>query len=262
MRDIVYHESGIYLEESKKYFLERRVEKRMQTLGILVPETYYARILANTEELKILVEELTINETYFFRNLPQLEGFAKNVLPKILARKRRKDDFTLSIWSAACSTGEEPYTLSIILREEIPDYNKWKIEILGTDISRQVLKSAHRGVYNERSIKDVPQNYLKSYFKPKDGSWEIVDEVKHTVKLMEANLVDKMTMRNIQNIDVIFCRNVLIYFDDKSRKNVLSQFFDSLNRGGYIFLGHSESVGRITAAFKIVRLDNFLCYAK
>ena len=159
MRDLVYRESGIYLEESKKYFLERRVERRMQTLGVLIPETYYTRIAADKKELSILVEELTINETYFFRNLPQLEGFAKNVLPKILENKRRKDNFRLRIWSAACSTGEEPYTLSIMLREEIPDYSKWIIEILGTDISRQVLKSAHRGVYSERSVKDVPQGY-------------------------------------------------------------------------------------------------------
>ncbi|MBN1916569.1 MAG: protein-glutamate O-methyltransferase CheR [Verrucomicrobia bacterium] len=264
LRDIVYGHAGLFFEDSKQYFVEKRLERRMQDLRIVDPEEYLRRLEADLgrAELHNLIEELTVNETYFFRNVPQLEGFSTKVLPRLIAAKRQAGTRTLRIWSAACSTGEEPYTLAIILREALPDLTNWHVEVLGTDIDRNALRTAHRATYEARSVKDVPPDLLTRYFTVSDGKWQVAPEVTKLVSLQQVNLIDKHAMRRMSGFDVIFCRNVLIYFDDSSRRLTLGYFYDALNPGGYVFLGHSESVGRITAAFRIERLETFLCYSK
>jgi len=264
IRELIYKETGILYETKKDYALKARIEKRMEASGAKAFRDYYKILLFDDREseLQNLIEELTVNETYFFRDFPQLQGFAEKVLPIILDDKRQKNDFNLKIWSAACSTGEEPYTLSVILQEMIPEYMLWEVSILATDIDRQVLRIARKGEYGQRSMKDTPLPYRGKYFERVNTGWRILPRTRESVEFELLNLMDRRAMRRQRGFDVIFCRNVLIYFNDLSRKKVVNGFYDALNPGGFLFLGSSESVGRITAAFELVRLDGFLAYRK
>jgi chemotaxis protein methyltransferase CheR len=264
VRDLVHRHSGLFFDDDKKYFVEKRVENRMEQLGIAQIEQYIRCLETDVcgGEMRSLVEELTVNETYFFRNKPQLDGFSAKVLPQLIEAKRSVNNLSLRIWSAACSTGEEAYTLAMIVHEALIDIAQWRVMVLGTDIDRKVLRTAHRAVYTKRPVEHVPPQLLARYFVQTDNTWQVVQEITKHVQFRQINLVDKHEMRNMRDFDVIFCRNTLIYFNDASRRQVLNHFYDALRPGGLIFLGHSESVGQITAAFRIVRLGDFLCYAK
>lgn len=263
--DFVYRKTGIRFESKKIYFITKRIQKRMEVLQI---ETVidYIRLLRFSDpkgaEFQILTESLTINETHFFRDFFQLQTFAENCLDEVCGVKRRSGDNTIRIWSAGCSTGEEPYTLAIIMMEMLDDWRSWEIEILASDIDRIVLASARKGEYCRRSIRDVPAEYLKRYFVENDESFLVSSRVKQMVRFEQVNLGDKEALRDHRGFDFIFCRNMMIYFDDISRKQLVDQFYLALNSGGYIFLGASESVGRITTAFRLKRMGNSLLYSK
>jgi len=214
----------------------------------------------NASEFGRLINELTVNETYFFRDFPQLCNFAEDVLPIVVREKG--DRKKIKIWSAACSTGEEPYTLSIILQEMLENPEEWEIQILASDINTEVLQSAKIGLYESRAVKDVPPEYLEKYFTMRHDKYLINMNVRKTVSFKQINLMDENEMSNINGCDFIFCRNCLIYFDDESRKNVLSKFYESLNPGGFIFLGHSESVGRISSDYKVQRIGDTIVYSR
>ena len=265
LRDLVYEGTGLMFDQRKISYMETRVAKRMAVMDCKSPREYYRHLRyrdPKRSELQAFTELLTTNETYFFRDFPQLEGFANDVLPRVAARKRSARDYTLNIWSAACSSGDEAYTLAIILHACLDDFRQWHIGLHATDIDSEVLAIARRGVYSERAVKDVPPGYLKRYFTRHGEEYAVCDEIRDMVKLAHANLVDRQAMRRYQGMDVIFCRNALIYFDDRSRRQVLNSFYDSLLPGGFIFLGHSESVGRISAAFEPVRFGNTIVYQK
>ena len=262
IRELIYKETGILYETKKDYALKARIEKRMKATNSRNFREYQFLLKNNSEELQSLIEELTINETYFFRDLAQLKGFATKALPLVAEEKHKKNDFNLKIWSAACSTGEEPYTLSILVQETIKDTNKWKIEILGTDIDRKVLSIAKKAEYGNRSVKNTPEYLRKKYFEQVGNYWRVLPKITRIVKFEHLNLMDRKAMRLRKGYDFIFCRNVLIYFDDSARKKVVNNFYDSLNPGGFLFLGSSESMGRITASFQLLKIDDFLFYRK
>ncbi|MDQ7053610.1 MAG: protein-glutamate O-methyltransferase CheR [candidate division KSB1 bacterium] len=262
IRQLIYRESGMLFPNKKDYFLKNRLEQRAKHTQSKTFQDYYHRLLTDSTELQNFLEELTVNETYFFRDFPQLKGFAEILLPKYLEQKRAKQEYHLRVWSAACSTGEEPYTLAIILKEMIEDFDRWNIKIHATDIDRRVLKRARIGLYSDRSMKDTPIAYRKKYFKKTPDGWQILPTVANLVQFEQLNLIDRMAMRRRRNYDFIFCRNVLIYFDNTSRKRVVIALYDALIPGGYLFLGHAESVGRITAAFSLERYGDFLCYKR
>lgn len=252
-------------DERKIAFMDARVTKRMPAVQCTNPRDYYRHLRycdPQRSELQAFTELLTTNETYFFRDFPQLQGFANEVLPRVAAKKRASKDYTLNIWSAACSTGDEAYTLAIILHACLDDFKQWDIGLYATDIDTEVLTTARRGIYSERAMKDVPPPYLKRYFTPVADEYVLNPEIRSMVKLAQVNMVDRQAMRKYQGMDVIFCRNALIYFDDRSRRQVLNSFYDSLLPGGFIFLGHSESVGRISAAFEPVKFGNTIVYQK
>jgi len=259
---LIYKKTGLYYEYNKKYYVQKRIEKRAESLEIDNLNEYYLllRFADDEYEFEKLINELTVNETYFFRDFPQLRSFAEDVLP--LFAKEKGNDKQIKIWSAACSTGEEPYTLSIILQEMLDDPEEWEIQILASDINTDVLKSARIGLYESRSVKDVPPEYLEKYFTRRNDKYLINLNVRKYVDFRRINLMDENEMRNIKGCDFIFCRNCLIYFDDESRRNVLSSFYESLNPGGYIFLGHSESVGRISSAYKFQRIGGTIVYSR
>jgi len=263
IRDLVLQMAGMYFEEKKFYFIEKRVQKRMQATNSSSAKEYFRLLkLGGGNELSELLEELTTNETYFYRNIPQLESFAEEALVLIAEEKRKRGDFKLRFWSAACSSGEEPYTLVMLAKEHLPDFSRWQIEVIATDLDSKILAKAQAGSYDQRSVKDVPPRVLSQYFDSKDGRYVVKDDVKKHVKFQQLNLMDRMGMRRMQGFDSAFCRNVLIYFDEESRKRVVASIYDALNPGGFIFLGHSESVGKLSAAFQLVKFKKSLSYRK
>lgn len=259
---LIYKRTGLHYELNKKYYVQKRLEKRAESLEMDSLNEYYMllKFADDESEFEKLVNELTVNETYFFRDFPQLRNFAEDVLPVFAREKGNRKK--IKIWSAACSTGEEPYTLSIILLEMLDEPEEWDIQILASDINTDVLQKARIGLYESRSVRDVPPEYLEKYFTKRNDKYLINLNVKKPVSFRRINLMDRDEMSSISGCDFIFCRNCLIYFDDESRKSVLSSFYESLNPGGYIFLGHSESVGRITSAYKVRRIGDTIVYSR
>jgi len=262
--ELIYKKTGIWFEPTKRYFVDKRLDRRIAELGLANYQEYYQllKFSNNQKEIQNLINDLTVNETYFFRDFPQLQGFAEEVLLQVVKDKLKTGNRKIKLWSAGCSTGEEPYTLAIILLEMLPDPEKWTIELLATDINTTVLETARKGAYSSRSVKDVPPEYLKRYFTQRRDSYLLHLQVRQMVSFKLVNLMEQHEMGNKLEYDFIFCRNVLIYFDPVSRLKVLDCFYHSLKSGGFIYLGHSESVGRITDCFKMKRIGNSIAYYK
>ncbi|GBD91539.1 chemotaxis protein methyltransferase Cher2 [bacterium BMS3Abin04] len=265
-RKYIYEISGIYFQDNKKYLLESRLQKRINYLGIDSFEKYleYLRFNPKRElEKKQLFEVITINETYFFRNQPQFDALISTIIPEILASDKKANKNKLRIWSAASSTGEEAYTIAMMVSELIkPKYPNLNVEIVGTDINFAVIETAKRGIYKEYSIRNTPPLYLKKYFKQNNNSYEISPELKKMTSFKLVNLYSDTEMRMMTSFDVIFCANVLIYFDSGSKKQVVSNLYNSLNREGYLFIGYSESLHGISKAFKLTSFPKTIGYKK
>ncbi len=263
--DLILEQSGIAFEEKKRYFVEKRIEKCFKETSFMSVKDYYRALKygGSKEELMQLLEALTTNETYFYRHVSQIESFAEEAVPLILEERRKQNKHQLNIWSAACSSGAEIYTIGILLKETIPDINKWKINLLGTDIDRKIIKIAKDAIYDKRAVKDVPPHILKKYFTLlSDGRYQLNSSITSMVKFEHVNLVDRIAMKKYQEQDCIFCRNVLIYFSDEAKRQVVHSLYQSLNKNGFIFLGHAESVGRITSAFRLKKFKKSLSYQK
>jgi len=261
----IYAQLGLQFDEKKTYFLQKRVEKRMELLGLDDPQKYlFMLCYADPDgvEMQALANLITTNETYMFREYEQLQAFSNHCLPELLSLKESRGDHTLRIWSAGCASGEEAYTLAIILREVFPQSQFWNCEIVATDIDQNVLNLAARARYGSRAVNEVPPDYLTRHFIAHGETYTVRPATASLVKLAHLNLHDRGAMRTMRNFDFVFCRNVLIYFDDRSRKMVVDHFYNALNPGGFIFLGHSESVGRISSAFKLKRAGSHLVYVK
>ncbi len=261
----IYQKLGLRFDEKKIYFLKTRVAKRMTALGLTDPREYmfklsYADPLG--EEMQALANLVTTNETYMFREYDQLQAFANYCLPEVLSAKQARGERTLRIWSAGCSSGEEPYTLAMIVQDVFPQAHSWDCGIVATDIDENMLQHVVAARYGARSVGEVPDEYRAKYLIEDGDGWIVRRRTAALVEACHLNLNDRMAMRAMRGFDFIFCRNVLIYFDDLSRKAVVDHFYNALNPGGYIFLGHSESVGRVNTAFKLKRFENHLVYVK
>ena len=264
IRDFIWDKSGIYFETTKRQYFLRRLHTRMKVLGCSYLKEY-SRILQSDSsgaELSELLNLLTTTETYFFRNAPQLKSFEEEILPEILKRKQQIAPLHLHLWSAGCSSGEEAYTIAMILRDTIPMIDQWKITIVGTDINTQVLAKARAGIYTKRSLRDTPEKYIERYFHVEDDQYRVCDRVKNMVTFRVGNLIKQDDSSLIQNVDCVFCRNVLIYFNLESCRHVIQIFHENLAKNGYLLLGHSESLYRISAIFKLVKLQHSLVYRK
>lgn len=258
LRDFIYEKSGIFIPDTKKYLIETRLVKRIEDKNLKGFEDYlhFIRYSTNGDELAKLFDTVTTNETFFFRESQQLDVFTDILLPKILEKGSLK---TLRIWSAACSTGEEPYTISMILMEKMPGIRP---DIAASDISDRVLDSAKKAVYGSYSIRNIPPPYLKKYFWANGQSYELDPSAKSPVRFMNLNLIDEKKTKGITGMDVVFCRNVLIYFDDKAKQKVVSHLYDSLKPGGYLFIGASESLHNVTRAFKPLVINKVIVYQR
>ncbi len=265
-RKFIYDSCGIYFQDNKKYLLESRLLKRINFLGINSYEEYYDYLKynpASSREKKYLYEAITINETFFFRNQPQLEALVTRVIPEVLASKLKPGKQKLRIWSAASSSGEEAYSVAIIISDLLkPKYPGLEVEIVGTDINHAVIDTAKAGVYKEYSVRNTPAYYLKKYFNQYDGSYEVIPPVKSMTSFKTANLIDDFEMKTMTNFDIIFCANVLIYFDLKSKIKVINHLYNSLNKGGYLFIGYAETLHMISKAFNIVNFPKTIGYKK
>jgi len=264
IRDFIHERSGIFFAENKKYIIENRLTKRMTELGVKTYKDYFYLMKYDTtqKEFNTLMNLITTNETSFFRNPPQLKAFSEEVLPLIMDGKNKAKNKKLRIWSAGCSTGEEPYTIGIILRESIRDISSWQIEILANDISEQVLYAARRGIYNDVTLRSTDRFIVEKYFTREPEGHRISDDIKRFVKFSHMNLTDYKKMSMFRDVDVVFCRNVMIYFSEEVKKNIVRQFYHSLKPGGYLFIGHSESLHGISKSFKLVYFKNALVYNK
>ncbi|HLC40575.1 MAG TPA: CheR family methyltransferase [Methylomirabilota bacterium] len=264
IRDFIRERTGIFFHENKAYFIQNRLVDRLTQLGCSSFMDYYYLLKydPSQEEMEQLVDLITTRETSFFRNPPQLAAFQSKLLPELVARKQRSGERTLRLWSAGCASGEEPYTLGVILCASVPFPMLWDLQIVANDISRTALTHARRGIYPRETLKNLDPALLQKHFLPVSNTYHVRDEVKRLVHFSHLNLSDERRMALIRNMDVIFCRNVLIYFGMETRKKVIQQFYDSLNPGGYLFLGHSESLHSLSKAFRILPYDGAFAYQK
>jgi chemotaxis protein methyltransferase CheR len=240
-RNLIYEESGMYFKESRKDFLESRLMKRMQATKTATPYWYYRLVTESRKaELLAFLDHLTINETSFFRNPPQIELFENVILPGVAARKKEEKRKQLRIWSAGCSTGEEPYSIAMALRERIPDLETWNIAIFASDLSLTALDAAHRGLYGAAKVREtVPPALLGKYFEPEGDAYRVAERVRRMVVFDFHNLKHE---NGLSGLDIIFCRNVMIYFDDLEQKRLVNKLYQSLDPGGYLLLGHAETL--------------------
>ncbi len=254
-RDYIYNEVGIALAPHKITLVQGRLSKRLRQLGLKSFREYYDHMLHDRtgEELFQLINAISTNVTTFFRESSQWEFLEEN-LPALLARKKEK---RLRIWSAACSSGEEPYSIMMFLRDHLRDFSQWDIRLLATDISKKVLKKAIEGVYEEKDVANMPKTFLSNHFQPIEEAgrkrYAIKPELKRAVLFRMFNLVNDPFTIFKNRFDIIFCRNVMIYFDSETQRELVGNFHSVLADGGWLFVGHSESLTRNKEQFKLIR---------
>lgn len=263
LRDLISDYCGIYFDDSSRFILERRLNRRLVVNNIDNFRDYYRFLLYNPRkehELAEVIDVLTVNETYFFREINQLSAFVNEICHEI--REVKKTEKKLRIWSAGCASGEEPYTIAIMMLEKKELFDGWEIEIVGSDINNRVLQTARKGVYRANSFRVTDKYFINKYFEKNNDSYKISDEVRKMVTFNYINLFDTHKVRFIGAMDVIFCRNVLIYFHADSKKVVIESFYNRLNDGGYLLLGHAESLMNVSTAFALKHLKEDMVYQK
>jgi chemotaxis protein methyltransferase CheR len=262
IRDFVRDYCGIYFDDDSRYLLEKRLSRRVRTLHFSNFREYYRYLLYHKnreEELALIIDIITVNETYFFREQNQLKTFSEEILPEL--KDINKDKKRLRVWSAGCSTGEEPYTIAILVLEK-GYFHNWNIEIFGSDINQRVLQAARSGIYRKNSFRATEPYFMRKYFREEDNISRISDNVKQYVNFSHLNLLDPFKVKLVGTVDVIFCRNVLIYFDHPSRKKVIDMFYERLADGGYLLLGHAESLINLSTAFSLRHFKYDMVYQK
>ncbi|MCH8326953.1 MAG: protein-glutamate O-methyltransferase CheR [Candidatus Marinimicrobia bacterium] len=267
LRDIIYSKTGIFFGENKVYLLENRLSRRIKELNMESFEDYIAHVktqTSNSEEFHQIYNAVTINETFFFRYQAQLEAF-KGLLAKLIQERSAAGNKQLKIWSAASSTGEELYTIGIILAELLgPRISEWNIDLVGTDLSHRALALANEAVYTKNSFRGaMTESQKQRYFtENQPGRFQVNEDIRSLVKFKYLNLNDSMEIRKFSGIDYVYCRNVMIYFDDDMKKRVLRSIYGVLNHGGFFFLGEAESLHGISSSFTVEHFTGAFAYKK
>jgi chemotaxis protein methyltransferase CheR len=261
LRDQIYKRSGIWFNDSSKYLLQKRLSPRARELSFDSFQKYFYFLQYDPRadaEFDQIFDLVTTNETYF-REPAQLSAFIEEIVPDLLSRKTLKK---IRIWSAGCSSGEEPYSIAILL-QDAGWYEHATFEIFASDINQQVLARARRGTYRESAFRATAPQLRERYFtRNDDNSWRITDEIRNRVSFGRLNLYDEARVSLLGHLDVVFCRNVIIYFDDASKKVVVNNFYNRLVDGGYLLLGHSESLISLSTQFKLRHLKHDMVYQK
>lgn len=279
LQALVYQECGMHFDERRTPFLQDRLQRRLKECQLDSFYSYYRLLISHQgkQELARLLENLTVNETSFFRNKAQLDLFQQDIMEDILRRKQERRDYSLRIWSAGCSTGQEPYTLAMLVADALAYYYlrnplpleaplpkplvpaPWRVEILASDISYSVLRAAQEGAYGEHQMTSVDYGYRLRYFDKVGNRYVAKKNVKELVHFDFHNLkTEYLPQRN----DVIFCRNVMMYFDEAEQKRLVEKFYRCLNPQGYLFVGHAESLLGLTEKFQMVHRNSGTAYQR
>jgi chemotaxis protein methyltransferase CheR len=257
-KDIIHKESGIFFDNINKSILESRLRERIRQKNLTNPEEYYLIVTKDKTEMENLLDSVTTNLTKFFRNEKQFVALRQNILPECAERNKNNGTKSIKIWSAGCSTGEEPYTIAMDMVNLFPP-TSWKLEILASDLSLKSLMKAKTGYYPRERSEGIPIDYVKKFLNEEKEGFKIKDEVKNIIRFDYHNLKFDNGERNF---DIIFCRNVIIYFDKTEQERVVNHFYKCLKNPGYLFLGHSESLFGMNTLFKPVKFADTYIYKK
>jgi chemotaxis protein methyltransferase CheR len=256
-RGLIYSESGITFTPTNRAILESRLKERLREKNINSVKIYFETISKDKEELKAFLDSITTNLTRFFRNQAHFDALEKYVTPELIKIKKNGGNTTFKIWSAGCSTGEEPYTIAMLMSEILPP--PWKFEIIASDISLKCLMTAKEGFYADSRIMGIPDNYLKKYFDKTEGGYKIHSDIQSKIRFDYHNLKNDSGLRGL---DIIFCRNVIIYFDEAAQTAVINRFWDSMASKSFLFIGHSESLFGMDTKFEFVKTEWATLYRK
>jgi chemotaxis protein methyltransferase CheR len=260
--EFLYRRTGMSFAESKRYYIDRRIAERMAATKSASFQSYFALLRSDTDrELEHLVNAFTVNETYFYREEHQLRCMTSDLLDRVI--RGRPAGVPIRIWSIPCATGEEPYSIAIWLMENWSQVDSHNIEIVGSDIDTRALAAAQEGIYGERALARLSRTLVERYFKPlADGRHQIDAGLRNSIQFTRTNLIEPHDMAGHRDFDIVFCRNVLIYFDDASRRVAAESLYDCLRPGGYICLGHSETMSRISPLFSVCRFPDAIVYQR
>jgi chemotaxis protein methyltransferase CheR len=259
IRMLIEERTGICFDESRERFFSTRVREHLRAKGIHRGTELLRTMRKSNVEYEALLERLLTQETSFFRYPGVYEAFEKRVLPELHAKKFWKNPRTLRIWSAGCSTGEEPYSIAITIADSLSFADAWNVEILATDVGRLALKHAEDGIYSGRSIGSVTEKQLANHFSAVERGQQVKPRLRKMVSFAQMNLASPVY---IGRMDVVFCMNVLIYFSEERRRELVQRFYETLEPGGYLFLGHSESISKMTVKFQAIVLNDCILYRK
>jgi len=259
IRMLIEERTSIRFDESRERFFSTRVHEHMVRKGHPRGIDLLRAVKKTNFDFQELVESLLTQETTFFRYPGVFEAFEKRVLPELHTRKFWQNPRSFRIWSAGCSTGEEPYSVAITIVDTLSFADAWNVEILATDIGRNALAIAERGVYSGRSIGSVNEKQLATHFQPAEGGQQIRTRIRKMINFVQMNLTNSVY---VGKMDVIFCMNVLIYFSEERRRELVQHFYSVLEPGGYLFLGHSESISKMPVKFQAIVLNDCILYRK
>jgi len=259
IRMLIEERTGICFDESRDRFFTTRVREHLRAKGYERGTDLLRAMRKTNLEYEALLERLLTQETSFFRYPAVYETFEKRVLPELHVKKFWKNPRTLRIWSAGCSTGEEPYSIAITIADSLTFADSWNVEILATDVGRQALKHAERAIYAGRSISSVSEAQLATHFAPVEGGQQVKPRLRKMITFAQMNLASAVY---VGRMDLIFCMNVLIYFSEERRRALVQRFYDTLEPGGYLFLGHSESISKMPVKFQAIVLNDCILYRK
>jgi chemotaxis protein methyltransferase CheR len=260
--EFLYRRTGMSFSDNKRYYIDRRLAERIVATGSESFASYFTMLRSDADhEIEHLVNAFTVNETYFYREEHQLRCMTSSLLGELMQRKPPGESFR--IWSIPCSTGEEPYSIAMWLMENWRDVDKYNIEIVGSDIDTRALKAAGEGIYGERALMRLSRDMVRRYFNPLGNEqYQIDPGLRESVQFTAANLIDARDIAQYRDFDIVFCRNVLIYFDDSSRRSAAENLYECLRPGGFICLGHSETMSRISPLFRVSRFPDAIVYQK
>ena len=256
-RKLIYDSSGITFSETNRSILDSRLKERLREKGLTDLQEYYKLITSDQGEFKTFLDSITTNLTRFFRNQPHFDALINYVIPHVLENKKKTGDTKVRIWSAGCSTGEEPYTIAMLLKDKLPA--PYTFDIMASDISLKSLMVGQQGFYQDSRITGIPQNYLGTYFTKTDGGYQVKPDLMKTIRFDYHNLRFDSGARNL---DIVFCRNVLIYFDEAAQKATIDRFWNSMAKNSYLFIGHSESLFGMDTKFEFLKTQWACLYQK
>jgi len=259
LRMLIEERTGIHFDASRERFLSTRVREHLRERGYARGTELLRAVRKTNVEYEALLEKLLTQETTFFRYPAVFEAFEKRVLPELHVKKFWRNPRTLRVWSAGCSTGEEPYSIAITVLDSLSFADAWEVEILATDVGRQALKNAERAIYAGRSIASVNEKQLATHFSAVEGGHQVKNRIRKMVSFAQMNLASPVY---VGRMDLIFCMNVLIYFTEDRRRALVQRFYDALEPGGYLFLGHSESISKMPVKFQAIVLGDCILYRK